>query len=107
MVLSKEIPIKIVSKLKKIVQEPFQTEQPALPDCVAVGKFYNNENLNLDKLSRPAPMKLFEKATKSSAPKSKTEIFKFWRQEPAQPPNQSAARTNFEVASKKTDWTAP
>ena len=110
--------VKIVSPHKKIMQETFQNEPPPpqnLLDCVAVGKICNKENLetihtNLNKPARPAPAKLFQKATKSSASKANPESQKFsnfgGKNPPNRPTNQQQERT-FQVASKSADWIAP
>ena len=92
-----------VSFQKKIGQETLPPKPPApqnLLECVAMGKINTRENLEtvhtyMNKSARPAPAKLFKKAVNSSASKSNPEFSNFGGKNPPQPPNQSAARSNF------------
>ena len=83
-----------------------------LLDCVAMGKINTRDNLEtvytyLNASARTAPTKLFKKAANISAPKSNLEISNFGGKNPPQTPSQSAARSNFSMASKSADWIVP
>jgi hypothetical protein len=109
-----------VSFQKKKFDKNLSHQSPLPPknllECVAMGKINTRENLERAKTyaivrhtpsALPAPAKLFKKAANSSASKSNLEFSNFGGKNPPNPPNQSAARSNFTMASKSADWIAP
>ena len=105
-----------VSFQKKKFDKNLSHQSPLPPknllECVAMGKINTRENLETAKTymntsARPAPAKLFKKAANSSASKSNLEFSNFGGKNQPNPPNQSAARSNFTMASKSADWIAP
>ena len=100
----------------KIQQENPPTAPSPVPQTplqsVAMGKIETETNLEtchepVSSSPRPAPSKFANQAAKSSAPKQTKENSNFGGKNMPKPPNQSANRSNFTLASKSADWTAP